>query len=463
MNKILLATALVSLMFVPACNEKPDNPNDEGNNGNIENETDPKYAGLVINEVAAHEDLDGIDTWIELVNPTSETKQLDGLDLYLTDSFIKGRSVSKLSGSLAPGERLTLSTENESLRTGIDPTKAFSIVLGTAANKSVSAFSVKDGENSLGYFGSWQRIPDGTGDFRLMTYDTKDKENKLFNLNDYYHNAVWVWGSHMSDLLDNDAAKLKNLKNLGYDHILLNAAAFDNNNNHHNALRFVRRCQELDLVVHAWIQCFYNNGEWESPVDDENKCYREETYERIRNNANRYLKEWGAKGLHLDYIRFGGTAYKHNPSADVTAIGAVNRCCREIREICDSFDEGMVTSAALMPEANSEYYYGQVPSQMSKWIHILMPMIYRYGGYNMNDNKFRSNSNYFATEAEKGGGVSWSGIQTYDANTKGMTAEQIRADIDLMAETKCQGIVLFRYQLGTFPDVKDLWKQYNNQ
>jgi hypothetical protein len=86
-----------------------------------------------------------------------------------------------------------------------------------------------------------------------------------------------------------------------------------------------------------------------------------------------------------------------------------------------------------------------------------MPMIYRYGSYNFSDKSFKERSDYYAEQAKVGGGVSWSGIQTYDAATHGMTAEALRRDIDLMAETKASGIVLFRYQLGTFPDVKDLW------
>ena len=42
---------------------------------------------------------------------------------------------------------------------------------------------------------------------------------------------------------------------------------------------------------------------------------------------------------------------------------------------------------------------------------------------------------------------------------KGMTAEELRRDIDLMTETKAEGIVLFRYQLGTFPDINDIYKR----
>ena len=94
---------------------------------------------------------------------------------------------------------------------------------------------------------------------------------------------------------------------------------------------------------------------------------------------------------------------------------------------------------------------------MAKYIHILMPMIYRYGSYNFSDTSFKERSDYYAEQAAKSGGVSWSGIQTYDASTKGMSAEALRKDIDIMAQSKASGVVLFRYQLGTFPDVNDLW------
>ena len=256
--------------------------------------------------------------------------------------------------------------------------------------------------------------------------------------------------------MDNDAAKLRNIKMLGYDHILLNFAAFQEYNLL-KTLPFLEKCDELGINVHAWMQCFYKNGSWISPVDDENKCYKEDVFADIREHARMYIENFGVKGLHLDYIRFGGTASKHNPSADVTAVGAVNRCCRELREISDSYDEGLIMSAALMPEPNTEYAYGQSPSQMGKYIHILMPMLYRYT-YKWSDSGCKSTTNWFCNNS--GGADVWAGITTYTGNdsggVKGMDAEAMRKDIDIFLDTKAKGIVLFRYGLGTFPDVSDL-------
>ena len=280
----------------------------------------------------------------------------------------------------------------------------------------------------------------------------------VFDLSKTRPTAVWAWGSHLSDLISDNGAKMREMKDKGYDHILMNYAGFHNKNYRQQAIKFIQIADEIGLSVHVWLQCFYDGG-WVSPIDDEKKAYKEEVYERIRNEATDYLEQWGVKGVHLDYIRFGGTASKHNWGVGenaVNSVNAVNRCCREIREICDGFDEGLVTSAALMPEPNSSSAYGQKPAEMAKYIHILMPMIYRYGSYNFSDKSFKERSDYYAEQAKIGGGVSWSGIQTYDAATHGMTAEAMRKDIDLMAETKASGIVLFRYQLGTFPDVKDI-------
>ena len=417
------------------------------------------FKGLVINEVAAHENSDGFDTWVEILNTTDKSIALDGLSFFITDSYFKGQKIGDLSGSLAAGERKVISSSDRGLKTGISSADPFTLVLGPDAQNAVDSFERTEDTKPLGAFASYQRIPDGSGELRKLTYSSPGRENVVFDLSKTRPTAVWAWGSHLSDLISDNGAKMREMKDKGYDHILMNYAGFHNKNYRQQAIKFIQIADEIGLAVHVWLQCFYDGG-WISPIDDDKKAYKEEVYERIRNEATDYLEEWGVKGVHLDYIRFGGTASKHNWGVGenaVNSVNAVNRCCREIREICDGFDEGLVTSAALMPEPNSSAAYGQKPAEMAKYIHILMPMIYRYGSYNFSDKSFKERSDYYAEQAKIGGGVSWSGIQTYDAATHGMTAEAMRKDIDLMAETKASGIVLFRYQLGTFPDINDLW------
>ncbi len=442
MNRLLITALAGICMF--ACKPIP--------------QVDPaeSFKGVVMNEIAAHEDSEGFDTWVEIVNTTDKEISLEGLQLFITDDYFSNQSIGSLSGALASGERKVFSTADQALRTGIASNAPFTLVLGPDAQHPVDSYERPADARALGYFGSYQRIPDGTGEWKYVTYSSEGRANELFDLSKTRPTAVWAWGSHLSDLTANNGAKLRDLKKLGYDHLLMNFAGFRNKNYRQQAIKCMRICDEIGLAVHVWLQAFYD-GDWISPIDDESKSFREDIYERIRNEATQYLETWGVKGVHLDYIRFGGTASKHNWSMEVNSVNAVNRCCREIREICDSYDEGLVTSAALMPEPNSSQYYGQKPADMAKYIHILMPMIYRYGSYNFSDTSFKERSDYYAEQAAKGGGVSWSGIQTYDASTKGMSAEALRRDIDLMAQTKASGVVLFRYQLGTFPDINDLW------
>ena len=439
------APALVlPFLFAAACQQLP--------------KTDPSevYKGVVINEIAAHEDIDGIDTWVEIVNTSGQDIALDGLSFFITDEYLSGQDIGALSGTLAAGERKVYSTADGALRTGIASDAAFTLALGPDAQHPVDSYERAEDAKALGYFGSYQRIPDATGEWKYVTYSSEGRANELFDLSKTRPTAVWAWGSHLSDLTADDGAKLRNLKKLGYDHLLMNYAGFENKNYRQQAIKCIRICDEIGLAVHVWLQAFWD-GDWVSPIDDESKTFREDIFERIRTAAARYIETWGVKGVHLDYIRFGGTASKHNWTTEVNSVNAVNRCCREIRETCDSYGEGLVTSAALMPEPNSSQYYGQKPADMAKYIHILMPMIYRYGSYNFSDTSFKERSDYYAEQAAKSGGVSWSGIQTYDASTKGMSAEALRRDIDIMAQSKASGVVLFRYQLGTFPDVNDLW------
>ena len=446
----IIPLAVLPFWLLCSCQEKPQkDPTDVS-----------AWKGLVINEIAAHDQTVDAETMVEILNTSSATVALDGLGLYITDEYFKDQRIWQPAAGekLAPGERLVISTEDETLVTGISSAAQFILKLATEDKTPVDVFdrSQAFSEPAPAYpRGSYQRIPDGGESWRNMTFHSLGSENKVFSLADYSHTAIWAWSSHVSDMMANDAAKLKHLKELGYDHILLNYVAFEPSNKR-NTILFLEACEALGINVHCWMQCFYKGG-WISPVDDDNKCYKEEVFADIREHARTYLADFGVKGLHLDYIRFGGTASKHNVSAEVNAVGAVNRCCREIREIADSFDEGLVTSAALMPEPNTEYAYGQSPSQMGKYIHVLMPMLYRYS-YGWSDARCKTLTDWFC---DNGGGAEvWAGITTYTGNDSGgvtgMDAAGIRKDIDIFLDSKAKGLVLFRYGLGTFPDVNDL-------
>lgn len=421
-----------------------------------------KYKGLVINEISANDQTTDAETWIEMLNTSSASVSLDGAGLFLFDQYFNGKQIYAGSGTLASGQRLVLSTADGTLSTGIASNAQFRLVLGPSKDNATVEFSRAESfsdPQACYPRGSYQRIPDGTGEWRNMTYASRGTENKVFSVADTKSNAVWLWSTYMETWMNDDCKVMKSVKSLGYDHILLNYAAFDNNPA--MAKKFIAAAESCGLTVHAWIQCFHTSAGWINPINDTTKTYRQDVFDNILVHARKYVEEFGVKGLHLDYIRFGGKAYTHNYGT-VTADGAVTEFCRQIREFVKPYDEGIVLSAALMAEDEQSdvYYYGQDMYGMGKYIDIFMPMIYRYqeNGVAYGDSWCQSRANMFA--ANNGIAVVWAGIQTYSypsSKIAGLTSDQILSDINVFKDTKAKGIVLFRYGYGDFPDVNQAW------
>lgn len=279
-------------------------------------------------------------------------------------------------------------------------------------------------------------------------------------------NAFWLWSKYMTEV-NIDEMVSKDIKNIILHEKAFTAHGVD------STLAFVKEAQKKGCKVHIWFQAFYKDGKWINPVDDENNCYKQDYFDEVIARAVQYV-EWGVDGIHLDYIRFGGTAWKHNPSEEITATGCVTEFCRQISEAVRKVNPKIVLSAALMPEPDSEYYYGQDPAQMGQYLDILMPMIYRYsGGYKHNDAGWAVRvANHFAEKGKPA--VVWAGTTTYrdrpdagdadDDTPIPMTPEQMLADCQEFAnESEAVGVVLFRYGLGEFPDLHGLWDNKNKE
>jgi hypothetical protein len=90
-------------------------------------------------------------------------------------------------------------------------------------------------------------------------------------------------------------------------------------------------------------------------------------------------------------------------------------------------------------------------------------MVYRYGyaGEDKSLEWVNEVTNWF--EANSDQAEVWVGIQTYSVNLENgepisLDAEQLLSDCKDITNTNATGVVLFRYGLGDFPDVNDLWK-----
>ncbi|MBP5720297.1 MAG: hypothetical protein J6W82_04450 [Bacteroidales bacterium] len=433
----------IALLLASACNKEK-----EGSAS--------KYKGLVINEISGHDET-GDESWVEILNTAESPISLEGVGLYLTDRYSRDKCVwSAAGGELAAGERLVVSTKDDGLATGIISSAEFTLRLGTSDDSADEFLRSRDLEAVQYARGSYQRIPDGTGEWRNMTYPSKGKVNEVFDWHAPLPNAIWMWSTHMTPLLENDAAIMKEYWEKGYRHLLLHCNAFLNRD--WEAKVFMDKAEEIGFTVHGWILAFSNGSTWNYPIDKETQTIKEEVFAEIINKGKVCIEGFGVKGLHLDYIRFGGSAEKYNFTKEVNSVAVVNRACREVRELCDSYNAGLVTSAALMPEKNSERYYAQTPSLMGKYIHILMPMCYRYS-YNLSDEGIVNLMNWFCSNSADA--EVWSGLTTYDKSTVGLTEEALMADIMAYRQSNATGIVLFRHGLGTFPNVSDIWNESN--
>ena len=268
-------------------------------------------------------------------------------------------------------------------------------------------------------------------------------------------NAIWLWGTHMME------APVAEWAEKGYGHILLNEAAFTQWGED-TVYSFIADCEKLGMTVHVWFQAFYEKGKWICPVDDETHQIKQDYYDKVVARAVDYAKK-GVAGIHLDYIRYGGTAYKHD-YPESRATFHITEFCRQLNKAVKPINPNIILSAALMPEINSEYYYGQNPMQMGKYLDILMPMVYRYGyaGEDKPLSWVEEVCNWFT--ANSGGAQVWAGIQTYTLDLTRtnehpieMCADSILADCKDIVNTNAHGIVLFRHGLGQFPDVHGLW------
>ncbi|MBR4133409.1 MAG: hypothetical protein IKU04_02675 [Bacteroidales bacterium] len=439
----LISVLFIALLLASACDKEK-----EGSAS--------KYKGLVINEISGHDE-SGDESWVEILNTGDFPVSLDGVGLYLTDRYSRDKCVwSAAGGELAAGERLVVSTKDDGLATGIISSAEFTLRLGTSDDSADEFLRSRDLEAIQYARGSYQRIPDGTGEWRNMTYPSKGKVNEVFDWHAPLPNAIWMWSTHMTPLLENDAAIMKEYWEKGYRHLLLHCNAFLNRD--WEAKVFMDKAEEIGFTVHGWILAFSNGSTWNYPIDKETQTIKEEVFAEIINKGKVCIEGFGVKGLHLDYIRFGGSAEKYNFTKEVNSVAVVNRACREVRELCDSYNAGLVTSAALMPEKNSERYYAQTPSLMGKYIHILMPMCYRYS-YNLSDEGIVNLMNWFCSNSADA--EVWSGLTTYDKSTVGLTEEALMADIMAYRQSNATGIVLFRHGLGTFPNVSDIWNESN--
>ena len=278
---------------------------------------------------------------------------------------------------------------------------------------------------------------------REAPYEASQGSTKIVVIQSHGKGAIWVNGYSMRSV------SFSTLSKNGINNIFLNSYAFTSQGKTY-VLNWIKQANNNGLKVHIWMQVFYD-GNWISPVNPDGSYKYSLRNSRI-SSAKYYAKLPGVSGVHLDYLRFGGTAYKYKNSA-----AAINyftkKCCDEVHKA----KPGSVVSAAIMPEPNSNlYYYGQDIPTISKYLDVLVPMVYK-GNYHASTNWIKTTTAAFVKMSN--GAEVWTGLQCYKSDSDMTLLAYTPLSNDAIAAKNggATGVALFRYGLTQFINVNKIF------
>lgn len=229
--------------------------------------------------------------------------------------------------------------------------------------------------------------------------------------------GYWVFGKDMYNV------KLETLKKNGVTDIFLNYYAISLYGQS-KVKDWIKKAKAQKINTHIWVQCFYNDGKWQNPKTTNLTSKLKE----IKGYANIE----GVKGVHLDYLRYPGNAYKTSGGAD-----AITNFVKKVR----SQNPKTFLSCAVMPETEDKKYYGQDIPALGKVVDCIIPMQYK-GNYEAGTSWLQSTTKYFSKYA-----TVWSGLQTYksDENPTKLSAKELLNDSKTCLSNGAKGAILFRY------------------
>ena len=243
-------------------------------------------------------------------------------------------------------------------------------------------------------------------------------------------NGYWMWAGGIKTV------NLKTLKQKGTKQIFLNSYAFDLYGKK-TVTSWIAKAKKYGMNVHIWVQIFYE-GKWIKPLKSDGSL----NYNLMKKKVSKvvyYSKIKGVAGVHMDYLRFGGTAHKYDNS--VKAINYfVKKVCGEVRKVRPN----CIISAAVMPEPEmNKYYYGQDIPTMTKYLDVIIPMAYK-GNYHKNTLWINSVCKSFVSDSN--GAQVWCGIQAYksDSDITRLSHSQLVKDAKSCMSGGAKGVVLFR-------------------
>ena len=319
----------------------------------------------------------------------------------------------------------------------------------TVNSKTYTATTDSNGyatfEVSLGtgnYTVSYNFAATGDNDYAPSSGSTKISVVKKSITNGY---GYWVFGGDMKNV------DLSALAAKGTTDLFLNYYAITK---HGQAAveTWIANANALGMRVHIWMQTFYD-GSWHNPV--KNGAADTTLFNKIIAEAKKYAAIKGVAGIHFDYMRYSGVgsnaAYKTTGGTD-----AVSQFAKLASEALHKLNPNLIVSCALMPETTSNiYYYGQDFSAISKYMDVVVPMIYK-GNYGKTTAWITSTTKWFVGNSN--GAKVWVGLQAYnsDDNTAKLSLTTITKDVQASIDAGATGAVLFRWGLSNFVNFNSL-------
>lgn len=244
-------------------------------------------------------------------------------------------------------------------------------------------------------------------------------------------NGYWLWAAHMKKI------NLKSLANRGTKQIFLHVQAISSYGRS-AVVSFISRAHSYGMKVHLWMQVCCVGENWVSPVNDDGSFKYGFINKKVR-EAKSYAKIRGVDGIHLDYMRFGGTAHKHK-----NAVKVINYIVKKTSVKVHKVNPNCILSVALMPEPSMmKYYYGQDVSTLSKYTDALLPMVYK-GNYHQTRGWVTSVTKAYVKDSN--GAQIWTGLQSYhsDNNVRKLSQKSLVKDSKAAMKGGAKGVILFR-------------------
>ncbi|WP_296882656.1 pseudomurein-binding repeat-containing protein [uncultured Methanobrevibacter sp.] len=371
---------------------------------------------------------------------------------YAGDSKVNAKSESS---TIAVKDRTATSITWSSGTSFDSGSQTFKVLLKDVDNKALSGKTVKLVANGKTYTATTSSTGYATFSANLgagnytVTYKY-EADGDIFNLPSSSSQKIsvvktekqitagygyWVFGGDMKNV------DLSSLASKGTTELFLNSYAISLYGK--SAVEsWIASANSLGMRVHIWMQTFYDGG-WINPVKSgsANTAY----FNTVINEAKTYAALKGVAGVHFDYLRYPGTAYKTSGGT-----AAISQFAKLAADAIHKVNSNLIVSCSVMPETTSNiYYYGQDISALSSYMDVLVPMAYK-GNYGKSTSWISSVTKWFIQNSK--GAEIWMGLQGYksDDDVTKLSTSEITQDVQASITAGATGSIIFRWSLSNY-------------